>query len=611
MRSQLFAFSLVIVAILAYLTHAVDNVDNDEQQSIEAEEKAEEKEEDEEEFIPLLDGLQDSRCSFVFDESKMFQDDVEWQCTQRDRVDHKSQRCRPDYFMFGAREDKALRLLRAKLTTHLQSHRRLVHGKSSSKVSLDYSRHFDERAGQMFVGEANAQSLVSWPRRGVHAARLCNAASMRAIVVLGDPFERCRAHFESRAHVAMAIDSLDVAVNVSAAFDVRVQAFNETQPATADDCHALGDCMCESAFVLHLRRLLDDVPRRNVRIYFSETVMAHTDAVVRDAMAFVGLEPGLWNATCAAALMADGEHHRRNETATDGEGERQEGDAETYDGGGSKNGAARALSHQVFSRALAKRMAHVLDPYTKALESLLGAQTPLTWNLHQPYKIVHLTYGNGKRFEEHARKCSQRALTTGHCDESVVMGLSDVPKSFCEENKAYCMRANGWWTWKPVIALELFERIDDGDVLVYTDSRQYLVGDVRPFVRRMVREGTNMLVFAADPNRPRNLVHDTKRFVLDYFDIALNSTALDYPMAAGHIFIVRKSRDAVDYLTQWRDAMTYDVRMVDNSRTRSEHRKFNRSKNDMAAMSALLAIGYIKHTQCSSKEKFSILQRQR
>merc|ERR1712032_784971 len=56
------------------------------------------------------------------------------------------------------------------------------------------------------------------------------------------------------------------------------------------------NCLYEGSYVIHLRRLLAaGIPRSSLRIYISEHFFTNPSQVVKDALAFIGLDPAMWD----------------------------------------------------------------------------------------------------------------------------------------------------------------------------------------------------------------------------------------------------------------------------------------------------------------------------
>ena len=57
-------------------------------------------------------------------------------------------------------------------------------------------------------------------------------------------------------------------------------------------------------------------------------------------------------------------------------------------------------------------------------------------------------------------------------------------------------RGFGWFIWKPYVILHALERLEPGDVLLYTDADTYPIADLRPIYQRCVDDG-GMMFFKA------------------------------------------------------------------------------------------------------------------
>jgi hypothetical protein len=146
------------------------------------------------------------------------------------------------------------------------------------------------------------------------------------------------------------------------------------------------------------------------------------------------------------------------------------------------------------------------------------------------------------------------------------------------------------------------------DILIYSDSGQIFVGSVSPLVKQMKDGGHDLLFFEATPipNENRTLLTDTKRYVLDHYLIAPNSSLADTKMVCGNFMFIRNSKRATDFMIKWRNDMIECLLMVDDrfNQPLREFPKLRRSKNDMGPLTALIAIdGSLTVLPYSDKEK--------
>jgi hypothetical protein len=98
--------------------------------------------------------------------------------------------------------------------------------------------------------------------------------------------------------------------------------------------------------------------------------------------------------------------------------------------------------------------------------------------------IVHMNYASG-RWVEHAQPLNTLgAQRTGRFDLLVSYGPQDLPHEFMQKH-AYLMaqpRGGGYWIWKPYLILEQLKKMQDGDILFYTDSGTVFVADPKPLL---------------------------------------------------------------------------------------------------------------------------------
>lgn len=110
-------------------------------------------------------------------------------------------------------------------------------------------------------------------------------------------------------------------------------------------------------------------------------------------------------------------------------------------------------------------------------------------------KKYHINYANG-RYLKAQSICSQTAKSAGF-DEIISYSIDDIDKEFFEKNKHILMqpRGAGYWLWKPYFLNKTLENMQDGDLLVYSDSGSYYEKSVKPLVDLIQKEEKGVLSF--------------------------------------------------------------------------------------------------------------------
>jgi hypothetical protein len=110
-------------------------------------------------------------------------------------------------------------------------------------------------------------------------------------------------------------------------------------------------------------------------------------------------------------------------------------------------------------------------------------------------KKYHINYANGKYFESQ-KYCSHTAKLVGF-DEVISYNYNDIDDNFKEKNKNILeqKRGAGYWLWKPYIINKTLLQINEGDILVYSDSGAYYQTSIQPLIDKLLKDNHGVLSF--------------------------------------------------------------------------------------------------------------------
>jgi hypothetical protein len=94
----------------------------------------------------------------------------------------------------------------------------------------------------------------------------------------------------------------------------------------------------------------------------------------------------------------------------------------------------------------------------------------------------HINYANG-RYLKAQQYCSQSAKQVGF-DDVISYSFNDIDSEFLEKNKHILSqsRGAGYWIWKPYFISKTLERMNGGDLLVYSDSGSIYQASIQPLI---------------------------------------------------------------------------------------------------------------------------------
>ncbi len=201
-------------------------------------------------------------------------------------------------------------------------------------------------------------------------------------------------------------------------------------------------------------------------------------------------------------------------------------------------------------------------------------------------KKYHINYAH-IRFFSSQKKNSQSAIKIGGFDESINFKYEDIDEEFVLKNNHILSkpRGVGYWIWKPYIIFKMLEKIDDGDVLFYTDSGCLFKKSVESLIKQLSNEH-GMLLFELDSNFENKKV--TKRDCFYYMN-------LDYEPYLSHIqilasFVLMTKNDfSKKFVKEWLD-YSQDYRIITDSQNECgypNYQEFIDHRHDQSILSLL------------------------
>lgn len=136
----------------------------------------------------------------------------------------------------------------------------------------------------------------------------------------------------------------------------------------------------------------------------------------------------------------------------------------------------------------------------------------------------------------------------GGFDNIVIAGPEDLDDGFKKKNAAILSykRGAGLWLWKPYIVLRTLEKLDNGDVLFYSDAGACFVRSARKII-----DGMQQDIWCCD------IPTVEEQFTKSACFTALECEGALYRKSNQRIatfFAVRKSEGTMDFVTKWLEA---------------------------------------------------------
>jgi hypothetical protein len=154
---------------------------------------------------------------------------------------------------------------------------------------------------------------------------------------------------------------------------------------------------------------------------------------------------------------------------------------------------------------------------------------------------------------------SSTAKTVAGFDESINYKIESLPEDFKTKHYQHFShtRGAGYWIWKPYIILNhLKHKMNDNDLLMYTDSGCHFINNLNPLFNRLNNTQEKVLVF--------NLAQIEKDWTKRDCFIKLNCDTpefTDSKQIMSTFFLCRKNDFAINVVEQWYNEIS-DFHMV-------------------------------------------------
>ncbi|MDR2602636.1 MAG: hypothetical protein LBC53_09365 [Spirochaetaceae bacterium] len=208
-----------------------------------------------------------------------------------------------------------------------------------------------------------------------------------------------------------------------------------------------------------------------------------------------------------------------------------------------------------------------------------------------PYKKYLCVFAD-KRLKLTLKRFEKQAKDSNFYDGIYLYSEDNLEKRFYKHFKdKFKLRGFGYWAWKPQIILQTFEKINDGDILQYTDAGCHLTGNgmdrLREYFETAGKSETGLLGF----NMPQYTEKEwTKGDLFDYFGVRDREDIFEGQYVSGIIF-AKKCDVGIEIVKKWLQVFYDDFSLVDDSPSKSPNFvEFKENRHDQSVWSLLAKI---------------------
>ena len=212
-----------------------------------------------------------------------------------------------------------------------------------------------------------------------------------------------------------------------------------------------------------------------------------------------------------------------------------------------------------------------------------------------------------------AKRILQQAKKLEVYDRIIVADEHDLEKSFRKKFKSKLVagsRGYGYWAWKPQIILQTLRKMENGDVLQYTDVGCHLnpKGNWRLLEYFSLTDKSNSGILAFQAKAPElPLPYDGRQLfdlpdfqwikgdLLDYFHIRNDESIIKAQTIGATIIFIKKTADSLRLVKEWCAVADFDFSLIDDSPSKSPNLPgFIEHRHDQAIFSLLCKINKVE-----------------
>lgn len=185
----------------------------------------------------------------------------------------------------------------------------------------------------------------------------------------------------------------------------------------------------------------------------------------------------------------------------------------------------------------------------------------------------------------------ETALDIGNIDKVIEYSTNDIDSDFFEKNKHIFSspRGFGFWLWKPYFILKTLLRLNDDDILIYSDAGLYFISDIDNYIRFM--SGSFMLFQHIEyPEKDW-----TKTDLFNYFDCKNNKDITDTYQLYACSSIWKKNENSINFLREWLRLCENYHFISDEASIEANAATFQDNRHDQSIMSCLAKLNKDKY----------------
>jgi hypothetical protein len=220
------------------------------------------------------------------------------------------------------------------------------------------------------------------------------------------------------------------------------------------------------------------------------------------------------------------------------------------------------------------------------------------------------------RMKDSLTRIKKQAEEMNFFDEIQINDEDNLDANFREYFKDKLIKGSrgyGYWVWKPQIILQALEKMNDGDILLYSDVGCHLnkngIERLKYYFDRTNESETGLLVFQECKKiENNNLEHSnnnlerkyTKGDIFDHFKVRDKEEIYNTGIIAATTFIIKKCENSQKIIKEWLDIFKTNFNLIDDSPSQSDNLEgFIENRHDQSIFSILCKLNNVNSISVS------------
>jgi len=170
-------------------------------------------------------------------------------------------------------------------------------------------------------------------------------------------------------------------------------------------------------------------------------------------------------------------------------------------------------------------------------------------------------------------------------------------------------RGFGYWSWKPQIILQVLDKMNEGDILQYSDVGCHLntkgLDRLSQYFEITKKTVNGILAFQNKlPEYPlkydgREMLNYleyewVKADLIEYFNVRNNLNIINTPTIGATVIFIRKCDASIEIIKKWLNTIKFDFKLIDDTKSKSPNSEgFIEHRHDQAIFSILCKLNNV------------------